>query len=353
MTYKWFIDETEWRLNHLYGSAEGRAIAVRLLQHFCGISTYEHLVEPYGAIAEEYFAPLQSAVQQLAAARPLQYIIDCQEFLGREFFVKEGVLIPRPETEELVQWVLEYVKKKEYVKQKGCAEKNKSKEVNTDWLANNSSGQKITIIDACCGSGAIAVSLAASLPSAEIYAFDLSEKALEVIRRNCQLLLTDPSQVNTFKFDLLSIGDNKLYEEHSEIRSDSDNKDRSYGDKTALYVGDPLTNNNMQQVYGQVDIIVSNPPYVANSEKAAMRQNVVDYEPQEALFVPDDNPLIFYKTLQRFASQHLKQGGVIFLEINERFGAETAAIFKKAGYATVDIRQDIFGKDRMVMAVNA
>jgi protein-(glutamine-N5) methyltransferase, release factor-specific len=349
MTYKWFIDETEWQLNHLYGSAEGRAIAVRLLQHFCGTSSYEHLVEPYGAIAEEYFTPLQSAVQQLTAARPLQYIIGVQEFLGREFFVEEGVLIPRPETEELVLWVLEYVK------QKGCAEKYKSGECENS-LGENSiinEGQKITIIDACCGSGAIAVSLAASLPSAEIYAFDLSEKALEVTRRNCQLLLTDPSQVNTFKFDLLSIGDNKFDEKHSEIRSDSDNKDSSYGDKLAFYGGTPLTNNNMQQICGQADIIVSNPPYVTNSEKASMRKNVLDYEPEEALFVSDDDPLIFYKTLKRFTGQHLKPGGAIFLEVNERFGSEAAAIFKEAGYTNVETRQDIFGKDRMVMAVNA
>ena len=349
MTYKWFIDETESQLNHLYGSAEGRAIAVRLLQRFCGTSSYEHLVEPYGAIAEEYLPVLENAVLQLAAARPLQYIIGCQEFLGREFFVEEGVLIPRPETEELVLWVLEYVKQMFNDSANDCGFGNDERNLED----GDNSGQKIAIIDACCGSGAIAVSLAASLPSAEIYAFDLSEKALEVTRRNCQLLLTDPSQVNTFKFDLLSIGDNKFDKEHSEIRCDSDNKDRSYGDKTALYGGTPLTNSNMQQICRQADIIVSNPPYVANSEKAAIRKNVLDYEPEEALFVPDEDPLIFYKALERFATQYLKPGRVIFLEINERFGSETVAIFKKAGYATVDIRQDIFGKDRMVMAVNA
>jgi len=297
MTYKWFIDETESHLAHLYDGAEGRAIAVRLLQHFCGISPYEHLVEPYGVVAEEYLFLLQSAVQQLAAARPLQYVIGYQEFLGRNISVEEGVLIPRPETEELVMWVVEYL--------------------NRIGGAHSQIGENISIIDAACGSGAIAVSLAASSPQSQIYAFDISEKALEITRRNCERLLSDSSQVKLFKYDLLNGRDN-------------------------------LVNSNMLQIFGRVDVIVSNPPYVTNSEKAAMQKNVLDYEPEEALFVPDNDPLIFYKSLERFASQCLKPGGAIFLEINEQFGSEVAAIFKEAGYGDIEIRQDVFGKERMV-----
>ena len=307
MTNKRFIDETEQQLSHLYNKTEGRAIAVRLLQHFCRMSSYEHLVEPYGVVADECLPLLQSAVQQLSAARPLQYVIGNQEFLGRSFFVEEGVLIPRPETEELVLWVIEYL--------------------NRIGGAHSQVDGNISIIDAACGSGAIAISLAASSPKSRIYAFDISEKALEVTRKNCEALLSDPSQVKLFKYDLLS--------------TESD----------ISVIPNSHTNNDLQQISEQLDIIVSNPPYVTNTEKAAMRKNVLDYEPQEALFVPDEDPLIFYKALEHFASKYLKSGGAIFMEINERFGFETAAIFKEAGYTDVEIRQDIFGKERMVCCV--
>ena len=285
MTYRWFIDETEHQLSHLYNGEEGRAIAARLLQHYCGIAPYEHLIEPYAEVAERYLSLLQNALQQLAAARPLQYVIGYQEFLGRNFFVSEGVLIPRSETEELVLWALEYINDR-------C----------------------ITIIDAACGSGAIAVSIAASLPQSKVYAFDISERALEIAQKNNETLLPYSSRVTLFRNDLFHY-------------------------------------QNIGELSEQADIIISNPPYVTNAEKESMRRNVLDFEPEEALFVPDDDPLIFYKALERFSSQHLKPGGAIFLEVNEQFGAETAAIFKKAGYTNVVVRQDIFGKDRMVMAV--
>ena len=350
MTYKWFIEETERQLTHLYPTQEGRAIAVKLLQHFCGISPYEHLVEPYGAIATEHLPALENAVLQLAAARPLQYVIGAQEFLGREFFVEEGVLIPRPETEELVLWVLEYVKQMNYAEKSKIGMNNIGREgddsigeyelSSDERNVKNEDGesQRVSIIDACCGSGAIAVSLAASLPSAKVFAFDISEKAIEVTHRNCNALLPDPSQVKVFKFDLLNIDDNKTDEKRNSLQSNS------------LYEERGSASSNIFQTPGQSDIIVSNPPYVTNSEKAAMRKNVLDYEPEEALFVPDDDPLIFYRALERFATQYLRPGGSLFLEINERLGSEVVAIFGEAGYSQVTIKQDIFAKERMVYA---
>ena len=355
MTYKWFIDETEQQLGHLYESTEGRAIAARLLQHFCGVSSYEHLVEPYGAVAEEYLSVLQNAVQQLAVARPLQYVIGCQEFLGRDFFVEEGVLIPRPETEELVLWVMEYIKQTEFF-----ARSDKDRKRETDGAC----GAGLSIIDAACGSGAIAVSLAASLPGSQIYAFDLSDKALEITRRNSEALLPAPSRIRLFKYDLLGTEDSCIGPEEGQPASQnspSSSKELSGGNDPLCGDRDPYgkdadiicnyaVKNDLRQIPGQVDIIVSNPPYVTNAEKAAMRSNVLDYEPEEALFVPDDDPLIFYKALERFASKYLKPGGVIFMEINEQFGAETVAVFEEAGYTDIIVRQDIFGKDRMICA---
>ena len=344
MTYKQFIDETVEQISLLYDSAEGRALAARLLQHFCGVSSYEHIVEPYGAVAEECLPLLQNAAQQLAVARPIQYIIGYQEFLGRRFSVEEGVLIPRPETEELVRWVIEKVGKRcavdDKTKENKCNSINDKESVinnnSREYTINGSCVEKLRIIDAACGSGSIAVSLAASLPQSQIYALDISEKALEVTRRNSEALLPDPSQVKIFRYDLLAEEDSLKYKS-SALRNDFGDGEVSCGDDSAL----------------KVDVIVSNPPYVTNSEKGAMQKNVVDYEPEEALFVPDEEPLIFYKALERFASQWLKPGGAIFLEINERFGSETSAIFKEAGYTNIEIRQDIFGRERMICAHRA
>jgi release factor glutamine methyltransferase len=295
MTYSSFISDTLSKLSSLYPPEEGRAIAVRLLQHFCGISSYEHLVEPWGAISPEHVKDLEFAVGQIAAARPLQYVIGYQEFMGIKISVKEGVLIPRPETEELVSWVLSY----------------------------SSSTATLRILDAACGSGCIATALMSKLPKAQIFACDLSPKALEVTARNLSSLHDSSSAPNSSSAPDTSSATNVF--QYDLLKSPE---------------GFPV---------GDLDIIVSNPPYVKESEKGQMRPNVLDYEPAEALFVPDHDPLLFYRALERLASAHLKPGGAIFMEVNENLAEETASIFEKAGYASVEIKRDIFGKTRMVL----
>ena len=337
MVYKEYIERVVEMGSHLYGKEEGRAIAARLLQHFCGISSYEHLVEPYGAIAPEHIGELESAAQQIAAARPLQYILGYQEFLGLKISVEEGVLIPRPETEELVTLVLSHLAAQHpqpaglnshLAGHSGPVAGLNSQPTELDpptaGLDSHPTGHSrpaagldsrpatLKILDAACGSGCIAAALKYNLPQAQIFACDLSPKALEVTARNLSSLHNHSSAQNVFSYDLLKSPE-----------------------------GFPLN---------ELDIIVSNPPYVMESEASKMRANVLDYEPAMALFVPDNDPLIFYRALERLASATLKPTGAIFMEVNENLAVETASIFEKAGYTAVEIKRDIFGKFRTIFA---
>ncbi|PKP07464.1 MAG: peptide chain release factor N(5)-glutamine methyltransferase [Bacteroidetes bacterium HGW-Bacteroidetes-5] len=316
MVYKEFIERVVEMGGHLYGKEEGRAIAARLLQHFCGISAYEHLVEPYAAIAPEHIGELESAAQQIAAARPLQYILGYQEFLGLKISVEEGVLIPRPETEELVSWVLSQI------------------------TTRNGQAATLRILDAACGSGCIAAALKCNLPQSQIFACDLSPKALEVTARNLSSLHNHSSALeSSFAYESSSAPNHLSALEYSSTPEKLSAQNVFSYDLLKSPEGFPV---------GDLDIIVSNPPYVKESERAQMRSNVLDYEPLEALFVPEEDPLLFYRALERLASATLKPTGAIFMEVNENLAVETAAIFEEAGYTAVEIKRDIFGKARMV-----
>ena len=326
MVYKEYIEWVQMLTGKLYGKEEGRAIAVRLLQHFCGISAYEHMVEPYGAIAPEILGELQSAAQQAAAARPLQYIIGYQEFMGLKIAVEEGVLIPRPETEELVNLVLNHI-----TTRPSHLATRPSKLPSQ--LSQSAHPSGLRILDAACGSGCIATALKHHLPESQIFACDLSPKALRITTRN----LTSAQNLSSPPPDKSSSA-HELSSEHSDFNYE--HSVFSY-DLLKSPEGFPLK---------ELDIIVSNPPYVMERERSEMRANVLDYEPAEALFVPDNDPLLFYRALEKLASATLKPGGAIFMEINENLSLETASIFKNAGYTTVEVKTDLFGKQRFCTA---
>ncbi len=298
MVYKEFIEHTKEQLATLYSQLEGRSIAIRLLEHFCGINQHEPLVEPFGAIAPDCQVELERALEQLKAARPLQYILGYQQFLGEKIVVKEGVLIPRPETEELVLLAEHFIK-----------------EISA---GNENSDNSLTIIDIACGSGCIATALAKRVALAEVFACDISEDALKITRENLPLSVPDK---NIFLFDILK------YPANEQVLPDH------FGSETAI------------------DLIVSNPPYVTESEKKSMKANVLDYEPSIALFVPDDNPLVFYRALELVARGHLKKNGAIFMEINEQFGTEVEGLFNNGYYSDIEIIRDLFGKQRVVKAI--
>ncbi|RXG15524.1 release factor glutamine methyltransferase [Leeuwenhoekiella aestuarii] len=223
---------------------------------------------------------LNEALLKLKNHEPLQYIIGETEFYGFPFKVASGVLIPRPETEELVDWVYQ------------------------DFKKNNAS---ISILDIGTGSGAIALSLAKLITQASVSAIDFSTKALAIAKDNAEL---NSVKINWIEQDILSTG-------------------------------------GLGQSY---DVIVSNPPYVRNLEKVEMQSNVLKYEPHEALFVADDNALIFYKKIATLAFQSLKQNGILYFEINEYLGDETLELVKNSGFENVELRNDFAGKPRMLKA---
>lgn len=231
---------------------------------------------------------LSEVIKRINQHEPLHYILGEAHFFGRKFIVNPAVLIPRPETEELVQVILSEIKKRF----------NPSEE-NSD---------KLKILDIGTGSGCIPITLALEIPNAQVFAVDISEDALLIANQNSDLLKA-PVTFNTL--DILK----------DEIP------------------------------FHHLDVVVSNPPYIALSEKKDMRHNVVNYEPHLALFVEENDPLIFYKAIASKSKQALKTGGLLAVEINERFGQETAALFELNNFTKVEIIKDLSGKERIVKGI--
>ncbi|WP_147677526.1 peptide chain release factor N(5)-glutamine methyltransferase [Algibacter pacificus] len=226
-------------------------------------------------------ALILEALEALKQQKPIQYILGETEFYGLTFKVNENTLIPRPETEELVSWVL------------------KKAALN----------EKINILDIGTGSGCIAISIAKNLLKAKVYALDVSQGALKMATENAKLNQVEISFINE---DILAVSDSEL-------------------DKNIKF-----------------DIIVSNPPYVRNKEKKMMQANVLENEPHLALFVDDENPLQFYKAITVFAVKNLNKNGGLFFEINEYLGREMIQLLKEHHFENIQLKQDIFKKDRMI-----
>ncbi|WP_346862083.1 peptide chain release factor N(5)-glutamine methyltransferase [uncultured Draconibacterium sp.] len=240
--------------------------------------TYTQIIlEKEKRIDDSDFEAIAKIVSALKTYRPIQYILGETEFYDLKLKVNPGVLIPRPETEELVHWISK---------------------------TGVQPGAKV--IDIGTGSGCIALALKKELSTAKVWAVDVSAKALETAKENARLN----------KLDLEFVQADILQWENYE--------------------------------WPAFDIIVSNPPYVRESEKKLMNSNVLDYEPEGALFVSDDDPLVFYRRIAGFALANLKQGGSLFFEINEYLGAEMEDLLKALGFSDIDLRQDINGKNRMI-----
>lgn len=306
MTLREFINECIARLAPLYPEPEARSIAFRLLEHYTDIPSYKYISEPdlvidmnpsSAGVGEN---PLRAALAELETGRPLQYVLGVTEFCGHRFKVGEGCLIPRPETEELVSRIIDDL----YAEDAAVGSES------DDTVIPGSNGNlspdeegPFSILDICTGSGCIAWSLAAEFPEAMVYGCDLSEAAL---RYACK--------------------------QRMKVR----------GAKPVFFAADVLA--APPAGLPKFDIIVSNPPYICDSERAAMRPNVLDFEPHEALFVPDDDPLRFYRAVARWADALLRPDGHIYLEINERFGPAVSAIFPGSR-----VVPDLSGRDRFVI----
>lgn len=287
-TIKYFLGYTQKSLEDLYPAQEAKAICHLLLEHILGMATAALYAWPEKLVGAAQGRQIEEATAQLRQSRPIQQVLGKTEFCGLTMLVDERVLIPRPETEELVAWAVE------------------SSQTRTS--GGSSASPTLRVLDIGTGSGCIAVALAKCLPHATTSAWDISEEALSVARQNATL---NGVNIRFANVDILN------------------------------------TSALPTQVF---DLIVSNPPYVCESEKAHIRDNVLRYEPHRALFVRDDNPLVFYSAIADFAQKALRDGGEIFVEINENLGQETAAVFTRSGFPTVELRRDVNGKPRMVRA---
>ena len=280
-------------LETVYGSDEANALIMILLEHYFSLDKVKIAMNPELRLSESELLTLHFAVKELLKNKPVQYVLGETEFCGMRFFVNENVLIPRPETEELVLRV------------KSGVLRNRSKEYGVE---SKEVDGRPSILDIGTGSGCIAISLAKLLKDSVVTAVDVSEKALEVARKNAEA-----------------------------------------NDINVRFVLDDILNpHNSELIDNQYDIIVSNPPYVCESEKSEMRANVLDYEPSTALFVEDNDPLIFYRKILEFAQKTLKPGGEVWFEINEKFGEEMKNLCHEKGFKNVEIIKDFRERDRIL-----
>jgi release factor glutamine methyltransferase len=259
-------------------------------------------IQPGLTLTKEEEQPLFEVLAHLKLEKPLQYILGTAHFMDLELQVNENVLIPRPETEELVQWILDDFQKEGQFK----LDAERSRSVISTPLNDHS----LKILDIGTGSGCIAIALAKNLPDAKIYALDVSEEALEVAKKNAK---SNGVNIGFMHQDIF----NPELELESELH---------------------------------FDIIVSNPPYVRELEKKEINKNVKDFEPDTALFVSDEDPLVFYKAIMDFSENNLNENGSLYFEINQYLGEETKALFNTRNFSEIELRKDIFGNDRMLKA---
>ena len=281
MTLKDFHSSFVSDLKEHYPFTEIQSFFTILMEEYLSLERVYLITHPDFEIVPEKLTLLQSATKRLCQQEPIQYIVGKTEFYSFPFFVKASVLIPRPETEELVAWILE------------------ERDTRTEAL--------LTILDIGTGSGCIPISLKKHLPKAAISAIDVSKEALTIAQKNA---IQNAVEIT--------------FEER-----------------------DILTTDNLDQKF---DIIVSNPPYVRELEKIDMKENVLNYEPQLALFVTNNDPLIFYRKIAQLAKAHLKEDGRLFFEINQYLGQETINLLYSLGFQKVLLKKDLFGNDRMIRA---
>ncbi len=267
------------KIRSIYPEGEASQVTDWVLEHLTGSKKTERMLYKNTAITTNEEVQLQQYTKRLMEHEPVQYVLNESWFCGMRFYVDKNVLIPRPETEELVEWIIGNCK---------------------------FPVDKLNILDIGSGSGCIPISLKRKIQRAEVWSCDISQQALAVAKKNALTLGTD---INFIQLDFLD-------------------------------------SNNWKQL-PLFDIIVSNPPYVPVKNKEQMQLNVLQYEPGTALFVPDNDPLVFYNAIAEFGKTHLNKSGNIYTEIHEDLGEQTMALFNSAGYTT-ELKKDMQQKDRMI-----
>ncbi len=292
-----FVKAGTKALESLYPQKEARSIVLMLCEEVLGTENYTHIVEPEFKIDDKKLPELEAAMERLKKMEPVQYVLGHTEFYGRTFKVDPAVLIPRPETEFLCRDAIKlgmrvYRMRSPYGK----------------------NAEPVRILDLCTGSGCIAWTMALSIPGSRVTAVDISDAALEVAAG--QDFASELKSKETFKPEFMKAD---VLDSEQEIE------------------------------LGPFDMVLSNPPYVMESEKEDMRRNVLEYEPESALFVPDDDPLLFYRAIARWSQRFMSPEGVGLSEVNESLARQTETVFKAAGYAHTEIVRDLSDKNRYII----
>ena len=291
-----FIKKGVAALEPLYPTAEAHSIVLMLCESLIGTKSYTHIVEPRYDIDRKAEQPLAEAMLRLQAGEPIQYVIGRTDFCGHSFKVNRNVLIPRPETDLLVR---------EAIKIAGRIKRMRG--------AYGKSADPVRVLDLCTGSGNIAWSVALSVPGARIVGVDVSEAALAVARSQ------------NFSSEL-----------------------KSTGALAPTFVAADVLDTEQEFNYGPFDLILSNPPYIMEKERPLLRRNVLDYEPAGALFVSDEDPLLYYRAIARWSHRFLSPEGKGLTEINEVLGKETETLFADAGFSQTSLVTDFYDKNRFV-----
>ena len=273
-------------LSSLYEEQEIESFFYIILEKLHGLKRIDLALNPQTVMDGAHLKQWKNIVSELKKQRPVQYILGETTFYGLSFLVNENTLIPRPETEELVELIIKS-------------------------FESSVSGSGLKILDIGTGSGCIAISLAKNIPNAAVFAIDVSEKALATAKKNAEL--------NKVAIDFISTN-----------------------------ILDVVTLSAVEGLDKQFDIIVSNPPYVRNLEKYEIKPNVLEYEPHLALFVDDIDPLLFYRKIAELAIKNLNPNGKLYFEINQYLGKETIKLLEDFGFRNVELKKDIYGNDRII-----
>lgn len=296
MLLKEIKDIFHTELGAIYPKEEIDSFFYSCIEHYLNLERFILAIQPGYTLNKDEEQPLFEALSELKLEKPLQYILGTAHFMDLELHVDENVLIPRPETEELVQWILL------------DAERPPARRVGSRMVIERSrNDHSLRILDIGTGSGCIAIALAKHLPDAKIYALDVSEGALSVAKENAA---SNGVDVTFLHQDILN-----------------------------------------PEINLEFDVIVSNPPYVRELEKNEIQRNVKDFEPDTALFVSDEDPLLFYRAILGFAENHLSENGKLYFEINQYLAEETKALFNTRNFSEIELRKDMFGNYRMLKAI--
>ena len=291
-------------LTPLYDAGEAQAIVRTVLDVEYGMTLTDIICGKVNELSSDEERNLEEIITRLQNGEPVQYVLGEADFAGRTFHVEPGVLIPRPETAELCQWIEEEVSSQE-------------------------ADERKQILDICTGSGCIAITLGLTIPNSEVTGWDISEDALRIAQGNVEMLKA--GNVRIEYQDALMLPKAEEAEEAAEISEATKSE-------SSLSKG--------------WNVIVSNPPYICEKEKADMEKNVLEHEPSIALFVPDEDPLKFYRAIAEYASSALKPEGALYFEINPIYEKETREMLQSLGFKDIETKEDAFGKKRMMKAKN-